>query len=157
MEEETGTNKVFSLQEISNNLFDDHILKRVDNVLDLSWLHKAVKDCYCQDNGRPSIDPKAAVRQQIAINRTIEAIAKGEKRVLLCDGRPAQEKPILHFKSLIGCGKLVRRKRILFLADRTALIDQARRNDFRYFRDKMTVIKKKVVRAQGKETLVFDT
>lgn len=45
---------------------DDHILKRVDNVLDLSWLRDEVKDCYCLDNGRPGIDPEAAVRLMLA-------------------------------------------------------------------------------------------
>lgn len=45
---------------------DDHILKRVDAVLDLSWLRGAVADCYCADNGRPSIDPEAAMRLMLA-------------------------------------------------------------------------------------------
>ena len=44
----------------------DHILKRVDAVLDLSWLHEEVRDCYCQDNGRPSIDPESALRLMLA-------------------------------------------------------------------------------------------
>jgi len=34
---------------------EDHILKRVDAVLDLSWIHDEVRDCYCQNNGRTSI------------------------------------------------------------------------------------------------------
>src|SRR3954470_2602603 len=45
---------------------DDHILARVDRVLDLSWLHDEVADLYCADNGRPSIDPEAAVRLMLA-------------------------------------------------------------------------------------------
>ena len=45
---------------------DDHILKRVDKVLDLSWLRDAVKECYCSDNGRPGIDPEVAVRLMLA-------------------------------------------------------------------------------------------
>lgn len=45
---------------------DDHILKRVDAILDLSWLHDEVRECYCQDNGRPSIDPEAALRLMLA-------------------------------------------------------------------------------------------
>ena len=45
---------------------DDHVLKRVDKVLDLSWLRDEVRDCYCQDNGRPGIDPEAAVRLMLA-------------------------------------------------------------------------------------------
>ena len=45
---------------------DDHILRRVDKVLDLSWLREEVKDCYCSHNGRPGIDPEAAVRLMLA-------------------------------------------------------------------------------------------
>jgi transposase len=45
---------------------DDHILKRVHAVLDLSWLREDVRDCYCDDNGRPSIDPESAVRLMLA-------------------------------------------------------------------------------------------
>lgn len=45
---------------------DDHILKRVDKVLDLSWLRDEVKDCYCLDNGRPGVDPESAVRLMLA-------------------------------------------------------------------------------------------
>lgn len=37
------------------------------------------------------------------------------------------------------------KKRILFLADRNALIDQTHRGDFRHFKDKMTVIKHKKI------------
>ncbi len=37
------------------------------------------------------------------------------------------------------------KKRILFLADRNALIDQTKRGDFRHFKDKMTVIKHKKI------------
>jgi len=45
---------------------DDHVLKRVDRVLDLSWLRDELADCYCSDNGRPSIDPEAALRLMLA-------------------------------------------------------------------------------------------
>lgn len=45
---------------------DDHILVRVDRVLDLSWLREWVQEVYCEDNGRPSIDPEAAVRLMLA-------------------------------------------------------------------------------------------
>jgi transposase len=45
---------------------DDHILKRVDTVLDLSWFRQEVEDCYCTDNGRPGIDPEAAIRLMLA-------------------------------------------------------------------------------------------
>jgi transposase len=41
---------------------DDHPLRRLDQVLDLSFIHKSVRDRYCQDNGRPSVDPEVVVR-----------------------------------------------------------------------------------------------
>jgi transposase len=40
----------------------DHLLRRLDKVLDLSFVHEAVRDKYCPDNGRPSIDPEVAIR-----------------------------------------------------------------------------------------------
>lgn len=45
---------------------DDHILARVDRVLDLDWLREEVGDLYCADNGRPGIDPEVAVRLMLA-------------------------------------------------------------------------------------------
>lgn len=45
---------------------DDHILKRVQQVLDLSWLREEVRESYCEDNGRPSIDPESALRLMLA-------------------------------------------------------------------------------------------
>jgi transposase len=45
---------------------DDHILARVDRVLDLSWLRAEVADLYCETNGRPGIDPEVAVRLMLA-------------------------------------------------------------------------------------------
>jgi transposase len=40
----------------------DHLLRRLDKVLDLSFVHEAVRDKYCPDNGRPSIDPEVVIR-----------------------------------------------------------------------------------------------
>jgi IS5 family transposase len=45
---------------------DDHILKKVDRVLDLSWLTRRVGGCYDPALGRPGIDPEAAVRLMLA-------------------------------------------------------------------------------------------
>src|SRR3954451_1727790 len=45
---------------------DDHILARVDRVLDFSWLRDEGADLYCADNGRPGIEPEAAVRLMLA-------------------------------------------------------------------------------------------
>jgi hypothetical protein len=32
----------------------------------LSWLKREIADCYCLDDGRPGIDPEAAVRLMLA-------------------------------------------------------------------------------------------
>ena len=45
---------------------DEHVLARVDRVLDLSWLRRDIADCYCLDDGRPGIDPEVAVRLMLA-------------------------------------------------------------------------------------------
>lgn len=45
---------------------EDHILRRVNKVLDLSWLRCEVKGLYDEYQGRPSIDPESAVRLMLA-------------------------------------------------------------------------------------------
>lgn len=40
----------------------DHPIRRLDRILDLSFVHETVRGKYCQDNGRPSIDPEVLVR-----------------------------------------------------------------------------------------------
>jgi len=57
---------LFVAGPLSSLVPDDHILKRVDAILDLSWLPELVKDAYCTDNGRRSIDPEAALRLMLA-------------------------------------------------------------------------------------------
>lgn len=49
------------------------------------------------------------------------------------------------FQIIYRLWKAGAKKRILFLADRNALIDQTKRGDFRHFKDKMTVIKHKMI------------
>jgi transposase len=45
---------------------DDHLLARIDGVLDLSWLHDEVAEVYALGVGRPAIEPEAAVRLMLA-------------------------------------------------------------------------------------------
>lgn len=35
----------------------DHLLRKVDQAIDFSFIHPLVKDLYCPDNGRPALDP----------------------------------------------------------------------------------------------------
>lgn len=64
--QERWQEELFVAGPLSSLVPDDHILKLVDKVLDLSWLRDEVKDLYCCDNGRPGIDPEAAVRLMLA-------------------------------------------------------------------------------------------
>jgi transposase len=57
----------------------EHRLRRLQRVLDLSFVHEAVRERYCQDNGRPSIDPEVVVR--LFLLQAIEGI--GEVRELM--------------------------------------------------------------------------
>ncbi len=113
-------------------------------------VEKIVQQDYYSDGS----DRLARYYQQIAINRTIEAIAKGQQRVLLVMAT-GTGKTYTAFQIIYRLWKSGAKKRILFLADRTALIDQTRKGDFKYFKDKMTVIRKKVVTgSDGKNELV---
>ena len=35
----------------------DHLLRKIDAVIDFSFIHALVEDLYCPDNGRPPLDP----------------------------------------------------------------------------------------------------
>lgn len=93
------------------------------------------QDYYFDGTGR-----KPRYYQQIAINRTVESIAKGQNRVLLVMAT-GTGKTYVAYQIIHRLWKSGTKKRILFLADRNALIDQTRRGDFKHFKDKMTVIK----------------
>lgn len=77
--------------------------------------------------------------QRIAINKTIEAISKGQKRILLVmatgTGKTFTAFQIIH--RLHKSGKM---KKILYLADRNVLIDQTMQNDFKPFQKVMTKV-----------------
>jgi type I restriction enzyme R subunit len=97
------------------------------------------QDYFFDGSGR-----KPRYYQQIAINRTVEAIANGQNRILLIMAT-GTGKTYTAFQIIHRLWKAGAKKRILFLADRNALIDQAKRGDFKHFRDKMTVVKHREV------------
>ena len=73
--------------------------------------------------------------QRIAINRTVEAIARGQNRILLVmatgTGKTYTAFQIIYRLWKAGC-----KKRILYLADRNNLITQTKKGDFKHFKDK---------------------
>ena len=80
--------------------------------------------------------------QRIAINRVVEAIAKGQDRVLLVMAT-GTGKTYTAFQIIWRLWKAKKKKRILFLADRNILVDQTKSQDFSPFGDKMTKITKR--------------
>ena len=78
--------------------------------------------------------------QQIAINRTVEAIACGENRILLVMAT-GTGKTYTAFQIIWRLWKSGEKKRILFLVDRNILADQTKTNDFKPFGQAMTKIK----------------
>ncbi len=99
----------------------------------------AAHDYYFDGSGRA---PR--YYQSIAINRTVEAIAKGQNRVLIVMAT-GTGKTYAAFQIIYRLWKSGTKKRILFLADRNVLINQTKRGDFKHFKDRMTVIRRKKI------------
>jgi len=78
--------------------------------------------------------------QEIAINRTVQAVSKGQDRVLLVMAT-GTGKTFVAGQIIWRLWKSGQAKRILYLADRNVLIDQTMANDFKHFGDKMTKVK----------------
>ena len=80
--------------------------------------------------------------QRIAINKVIEAVACGQKRILLVmatgTGKTYTAFQIIYRLHASGC-----MKRVLYLADRNILIDQTMRQDFRPFQKVMSKVQGK--------------
>jgi Type I site-specific restriction-modification system, R (restriction) subunit and related helicases len=77
--------------------------------------------------------------QTEAINRTIEAVAKGQKRILLVMAT-GTGKTYTTFQIIWRLWKARQVKRVLFLVDRNILADQTKNNDFKPFGSVMTKI-----------------
>lgn len=84
-------------------------------------------------------DKQPRYYQRNAVNRTMEAIAKGQDRILLVMATGVG-KTYVAFNIIYRLWKSRRKKKILFLADRNILIDQTMNNDFQPFSKVMTKI-----------------
>ena len=79
-----------------------------------------------------------------AINRSIEAIAKGQRKVLLVMAT-GTGKTYTTFQIIWRLWKSGTAKRILFLADRNILVDQTLVNDFKPFGEAMTKVRNRKI------------
>ena len=77
--------------------------------------------------------------QRVAINKTVDAVAKGQNRVLLVSAT-GTGKTYMTFQIIYRLWKSGLKKKILFLADRNVLIDQTMTGDFKPFGGKMTKV-----------------
>ncbi|WP_045222137.1 EcoAI/FtnUII family type I restriction enzme subunit R [Desulfonatronum thioautotrophicum] len=93
---------------------------------------------YFSDGG----DKSPRYYQLLAINKTIEAIAGGQNRILLVMAT-GTGKTFTAFQIIWRLWKSKAKKRILFLADRNILVDQTMTNDFKPFGSAMTKIQKR--------------
>lgn len=82
--------------------------------------------------------------QASAINNTIEAVARGQQRILLVMAT-GTGKTYTAFQIIWRLWKSGTKKRILFLADRNILVDQTKNNDFKPFGAAMTKISKRQI------------
>jgi type I restriction enzyme R subunit len=74
-----------------------------------------------------------------AINRVVEAVAKGQNRIMLVMAT-GTGKTYTAFQIIWRLWKAKKKQRILFLVDRTALADQTKNSDFRHFGNAITKI-----------------
>ena len=82
--------------------------------------------------------------QANAINNTVEAVARGQQRILLVMATGVG-KTYTAFQVIWRLWKSGTKKRILFLADRNILVDQTKNNDFKPFGAAMTKISKRQI------------
>ena len=80
--------------------------------------------------------------QRIAVNRTVDAVAGGQDRVLLVCAT-GTGKTFMAFQIIYRLWKAGIKKKILFLADRNVLVDQTISGDFKPFGGKMTKVENK--------------
>ena len=116
-------------------------------------------ELYCQYKGIAQASARQAVEQPyyddgsgrlpryyqtVAINRTIEAEARGQNRILLVMAT-GTGKTFTAFQIIWRLWKSKQKKRILFLADRNILVDQTKNNDFKPFGQAMTKVTNRTV------------
>ena len=56
---------LFQMVDMESLVPSDHVLRKIDAVLDLRFVPDAVAECYSAKRGRPSIDPELALRMML--------------------------------------------------------------------------------------------
>ena len=123
-----------------------HEFPSVDTLWQWWAAHRGLSDqqnhLVTQDYYSDGSDKTPRYYQLLAINKTIEAIARGQNRILLVMAT-GTGKTYTAFQIIWRLWKSKAKKRILFLADRNILVDQTMTNDFKPFGSAMTKIQKR--------------
>lgn len=119
----------------------DELWQRYRQWKDLSDRQAAIvaQDYYDDGSGK-----RPRYYQHVAVNRVVEAIAKGQDRLLLVMAT-GTGKTYTAFQIIWRLWKSKTKRRILFLADRNILVDQTKNNDFKPFGNVMTKISKRKI------------
>jgi len=89
---EGGQGQFFYAFDLDKVVPPDHLVRQIDSVIDLSWVHKELTPYY-SDTGRPSIDPVLMIRMLIvgyvfAIRSERRIKADVDKKKRLCGDQP---------------------------------------------------------------------
>ena len=119
-----------------------------DTLWELYCQHKGIHQNARQTVEQPYYDDGSGrtprYYQTVAINRTVEAVARGQNRILLVMAT-GTGKTFTAFQIIWRLWKSKQKKRILFLADRNILVDQTKNNDFKPFGQAMTKVTNRTV------------
>lgn len=129
----TGAETEISIDEFPS---PEELFRRYSHAKDYNDEQKQIvlQDYYDDPSGK---DPR--YYQETAINKVVEAVAKGQDRLLLVMAT-GTGKTYTAFQIIWRLWKSRTKKRILFLVDRTALAQQTMQGDFRHFGGAMTKI-----------------
>ncbi|MEQ9546415.1 MAG: DEAD/DEAH box helicase family protein [Marinobacter sp.] len=119
-----------------------------ETLWELYCQHKGINHAARQTVEQPYYDDGSGrtprYYQTVAINRTIEAVARGQNRILLVMAT-GTGKTFTAFQIIWRLWKSKQKRRILFLADRNILVDQTKNNDFKPFGQAMTKVTNRTV------------
>lgn len=130
----TGVERELSMSDFPSH---DELFKRYSTANDLTQAQQdVIRQPYYFDSFKRM---KPRYYQRIAIDRTLEAVAGGQNRILLVMAT-GTGKTYTAFQIIWRLKQLGLKKRVLYLADRNILIDQTIQNDFKPFEKVITKV-----------------
>jgi type I restriction enzyme R subunit len=142
IEHDRSENATAPERELSMDEFPspDELVRRLSESKDFN---EEEKEVFFQEYFQDGTGRTPRYYQINAINKVVEAVAKGKNRIMLVMAT-GTGKTYTAFQIIWRLWKSKKKKRILFLVDRTALADQTLSGDFRHFGNSIT-------RIQGRE------